>query len=119
MLVDDGDSKHIDEIPLLKAWARLKAFRQNVPSGPIEESYVTEYRNILHAIEQLTGHELGDFLLPNGALRPIVTGRHSQHQTTQSHSRFCDSAIFLRKLDAAIIFFGAVVPEESKRQIGF
>ena len=109
----------MDDIALLKAWSRLQAFRKNLPSGPIEESYVTEYHNILLAIEQLTGHKLGDFLLPNGALHYIGTGRHSNQQTMQSRSRFCDSAIFLMKLDASIMFFSSFIPEERRKQIGF
>lgn len=116
----------MDETSLLKAWARLHTFRQNLPNGSIEETYVAEYHNILQALEQQTGHKLDDFLIPDAALEHKVSSftpasRHNRFQakTNYTRSRYCERELFLMRLDAAITFFGYLTPEEGKKRIGF
>ena len=119
MPLDKGTIKNMDEITLLKAWSRLQACRQNVPSDPIEELYINEYHTILQAIEQLTTYDLRDFFVPGNALKHILTGRDAHGQIKYSTSRFCNREIFLMKLDAVITFFNTLIPEDRRKQIGF
>lgn len=102
----------MNQIPLLKTWARLQTCRQNLPDGNIEESYVIEYHNIINALEPLTGHALQDFLVPDTALQRTASGRNYQ-------LRYCERAMFLMKIDAAITFLNSLVPAKGERQIGF
>lgn len=59
----------MDNITLLKAWARLETFHKNLPHGDIEEPYVAEYHSILQILENETGQALEDFLIPTRTIR--------------------------------------------------
>ena len=108
----------MDDTALLKAWAQLQAFPDNLPVGDIEENYVTDYHHILHAIEALTGHALREFLIPDDALQyQIRSWTSDPPRLVPNRFRSCARGIFLMKLDAAITFFNSVIA--SRKQIGF
>ncbi len=116
----------MDDIALNKAWSRLIAFREHLQPIDVREDYVAEHHNILHALEQETGHQLGDFLTPDSMLQRRVIGfgsprigRRAGSETSYSESRYCEHAFFLMRLSAAINFFSSLVPEETRRRIGF
>ncbi len=108
-----------DGMSLLKAWATLQSFRQNVPHGDIEESYVIEYHKIIRTLEQLTGNQLQEFLVADTVLRHPPGTLNYKDERTFPRSRYCEREMFLMKLDASIIFFTYLTPDEGRRQIGF
>lgn len=116
----------MSDISLNKAWSRLIAFREHLQPIDVKEDYVAEYHNILRTLEQETGQTLDDFTIPDSMLQRRVTGfgsprigRFAGSSTSYSESRYCEHAFFLMRLSAAINFFSSLVPEETKRRIGF
>ena len=116
----------MDNIILLKAWARLETFHKNLPRSDIAENYVAEYHDILRLLEQETGQTLEDFLIPSPHLErqlsayvPPGFDNDFQEERIYSNSRYCKRAFFLMRLEAAMTFFRYLLPEEAKRRIGF
>ena len=83
------------------------------------------YRDILQTLEQETGHNLNEFLIPDSELRfktnsiPPTLYNDFQGKTSQSEYRYCERAFFLMRLNAVITFFSYLTPKSEQRQIGF
>ncbi len=115
----------MDNIILLKAWARLETFHKNLPRGDIADNYIAEYHDILRLLEQETGQTLEDFLIPSSRLERSFTyvppsfDNDFQEETIYSEHSHCERAFLLMRLEAAMTFFRYLMPEEAKRRIGF
>lgn len=105
---------------LLRAYARLKALRENVVEHDVAETYVLEYHEILDQVEG-TGIELEEFRIPVNQLGQKVTSWNPRtgHKTL-SKGTFVAGTYFRSKLDAVLMYFSfSAGSEETPREIGF
>lgn len=116
----------MDTTAFVKAVIKLQSFRQNLPEGDVEETYVADYHGILDVIHQQSGYSFQDFFIPGVRLARYVTSYHPpsrsnrfQEETRYSDSRCCDREFFLMQIDAAIMFLNSLQPKQVKNQIGF
>ncbi|HXM46341.1 MAG TPA: hypothetical protein VN956_00645 [Pyrinomonadaceae bacterium] len=116
----------MDEHQFRKALAELQSFRQHLPDCDIEEPDVLDYHRLLESLEKETGLNLHNFFIPDERLERAITGTSApsrdnrfQGETEYASSRSCDRNLFLRKLDAAIIYISGLLPTKNKDQIGF
>ena len=109
----------MDEMKLLEAYARLSAFKDNLPDiYSIGENYVHEYHSILDLLKETSNLDPSGFRVPDSEVQKRITSS-SMEGNTYSDIRYCDRAFLTMKVDAILRFFAYQMPDSSKKKIGF
>lgn len=109
----------------LVAYATLLALRKNVDGNSYhtKESYVNEFHQALSNIEQEVGVQIfraDDFRVGNQLLAPqMVSNNYLTHEVKYSKERYCETNIFLTKIDATLNYLQLIAPKEDKQKMGF
>ena len=111
----------MDELKLLEAYTRLKGIKDNIPNtGPLTETYVTEYHDVLKILMDITGFDLSGFSIPQSEVQPRVTMSNVYTgEKLYSPEKYCPKPLFSMKVDAVLTFFEMQIPESNKPRIGF
>ena len=116
----------MNELEFRKALVELQSFRQNMPDGDIEDRDVYDYHHLFETVQNEMGLDLANFRIPLQRLEQQVTSispptrfNRWQSKKTYTDSRYCDRDLFLRKLDAAIIYINGLLPQPTRSPIGF
>jgi hypothetical protein len=102
---------------LKRAYARLKALKENLPSTPyIPQAYIEEHHGALDHLEQI-GHDIREFRIPQHLIRIIPLGTNPKTGLQEFTNEVqVERSIFLVKLDAVLSYFAK---EGDERVIGF
>lgn len=105
------------------AWARFDAFRNNIPPW-LEEKVILEFNGIVKALQEASGEDLSEFMVPDSELKPKVTSfsfatRRRPGVTNYSDKRYCDDHYLRRQIDAIVFYFQNLQPPPDKPKVGF
>lgn len=109
----------------IAAYATLVALRKNVDEDDhdISEDYVNQFHDSLTDIQNELGAETfsaGRFKIDPELITPNVASfNYVSGDTEYTKKRYCETRIFLTKLDAAITYLELIAPKEEKRRMGF
>ncbi|MGD0949937.1 MAG: hypothetical protein ABSA52_21225 [Candidatus Binatia bacterium] len=112
----------MNDLKVIEAFSRLKSLRQNVPNGPVETRFVSEFHDVLTMLEATSGVKLDSFGIPASEVRPIVTSfSYVTGEADYSSERYCDYAFFIMKVDGVLTMFELLISQGpgSKAAIGF
>lgn len=106
---------------LFDAYARLMAYRKNIPESPpfglIGLPYIQEYHDIVNLIEATVGEKLDQYKVPASAINPKVTSYNMMSgNKTYSEEVYCERTMLCMKVDALL---NRLSFNESKTTIGF
>ncbi len=92
----------INKDEIVQLYLRLKALKNNLPDGSINERYVTEYLAILDRFLLLVdGSNINDFrVLDSDLERRLISFNRLTGERNYSSDRYIDRGIFLSKLEA-------------------
>ena len=102
----------VDEKRFKQAFMRLRAFRSHI-FGSITETMVSEYHEILEALQETSGDDLGILRIPPSVLLPRVVSQirysrsaaHSSNYEPQYTSeKFCEKALFMERVNFLIAY---------------
>jgi len=87
----------------LSAWARLEAFRQNLPTY-ITAERVEQYHSLISDLQVASGEFLNEFRIPEDKVKPKllpIRGRAGTSLSMQySKDKYCDSDYFVGQVNA-------------------
>ena len=107
------------------AWARFEALR-NHPPPFWDEAGVSQFHDIVAALEDVYGIDLSAFRIPNADVKPRVvqvsrapySGRFPARKR-MSEKRYCEGHIVRRHMEGIVLFFQNLQPAPERRKIGF
>jgi hypothetical protein len=107
------------------AWARFQALRSHPPSSG-NEGEVSQFHEIVSALEAAYGLDLSSFRVPDTEMRQRIvsarrapySGRFPAHKQV-SDKRFCDVRFLLRQMDGIALYFQNLQPSPERKSIGF
>ena len=107
------------------AWAKLEAFKKNLPSN-IEEKHVSEFHEVLDLLASASGEDVAPFRIPDSEVKPRAMrmmssdfGSHSGPNVRYTHERYCARELMVRQIDEVIGYFQRILPPDQKRKYGF
>lgn len=107
----------MSQLELLEAYARLKGFKDNVPTtDSIRDNYVNDFHSIIDLLEKITGRNLSGFRVsPDVMYRQYVDWRKGQ----MTREQYCPRPALMMKVDAVLTFFQFQLQDHKKGPIGF
>ncbi len=108
----------VDLDKVLRAYARIKALRDNLPGPIVSEAYVGEFHDALGNLTQAR-LDIDEFRVPDSA----VTYRWfpGGARRVKSDKRYVDREFMLTKVDAALLYLDLLLKltPEPPRELGF
>lgn len=107
------------------AMARFQAFRTSPPSS-WDESTVSQFHEVVSALEEAFEADLSSFRIPETDLKPRVVSRRLASYSglwpaskQMSDKRYCDEKLAQRKIDGIVLYFQNLQPMTERPKIGF
>jgi len=108
---------------LAKLLARLTALKANLPQKGrgVPEKYVDEFNSILKGLEEVSGEDLNEFMVPANEINPCVTSINMMSgRKTYSSESYCDREFISMKVDSVLGYFTLLLePAEKQNNLGF
>jgi hypothetical protein len=106
-------------------WARFQALRSHPPSA-WDEGAVSQFHEIVSALEEAFGIDLSSFRIPEAELKPrVVSFRRASYsgrfpaRKQMSDKRSCDAHFVQRQVDGIVLYFQNLQPTPERQKIGF
>lgn len=105
---------------LLRAYAKIKSLRANVPSEyEVEEAWVGDFNDALGQIEGATGLGLEEFKVAQKRLyRSVGSSNYLTGEVEYRDGLWCRRETLMHKIDAVLEYFTGLQGGQ-ERQIGF
>lgn len=109
------------------AFAQFDAFR-NHPPRAFDEDEVTQFHQIVTALEEASGEDLSSFRIPDSQMKRRVVsvgpvrarpGRPPSGGRKMSDKRYCDDSFIRRQIEGIVSYFQNLRPPPERRKIGF
>jgi hypothetical protein len=109
------------------ALARFDAFRNN-PRRAFDEGEVTQFHQIVTALEEAFGEDLSSFRIPDSQMKRRVIsvgpvrarpGRRPSGGRKMSDEQYCDDSFMRRQIEGIVSYFRNLQPPSERRKIGF
>jgi hypothetical protein len=109
------------------AMAQFQAF-QTKPPSTWDESAVSQFNEVVSALEEAFETDLSSFQIPESELKQyedesgstswVDAGRFPARKQ-MSQKRYCDEKLAQRKIDGIVFYFQNLQPTPERRNIGF
>ena len=109
------------------ALAKFCAFR-NHPPRAFDEDAVTQFHQIVTALEEAFGEDLSSFRIPDSQMKRRVVsvgpvrarpGRPPSGGKKMSEKRYCDDSFMRRQIEGIESYLQNLQPPPGRREIGF
>lgn len=107
------------------AWARFQALQSHPPSSG-SEGEVSQFHEIVSALEKAYGLDLSAFRIPDAEMKPrIISSQRAPYsgrfpaRRRVSDRRSCDIQFLLRQMDGIALYFQNLQPITEHNKIGF
>lgn len=108
----------------LVAYATILALRKNIDETryQTQENYVNEFHQALRKIEKEVGSEVfcaSDFSVDAQYIAPKLLMNSRTKGAKYSRENYCETKLFLTKIDAALNYLQMIASKEDKQKMGF
>ena len=106
------------------AWARFEALRSH-PPRQWDETAVSQFNEIVTALEQAHSEDLTSFRIPDSHLKQRIVAvsrigyRGRRRPPQMSEKRYCDEQFAQRQMEGIVFYFQNLQPQPDRQKIGF
>jgi hypothetical protein len=107
------------------AWARFQALRSNSPNW-WDERDVSQFHEIVSALEGAYAVNLSSFRIPNAELKPRIVGVQRAPRSGRfparrqmSDKRYCNEQFARRQMEGIALYFQSLQPPPERQKLGF
>lgn len=106
------------------SWARFEALRSHPPPS-WDEGAVSQFHEIITALEEAYAVDLSSFRVPDTEMKPIVValsrarpGRYPARRQ-MSDRRYCDEQFVRRQMEGIALYLQNLQPPPERQRLGF